>query len=105
VGIDRIEFLRTGGVTGIPLEVKLESQSITSEELEILEKLIESGGFSNLPRVHKSIGGADRFSYEITVDADGKRHTVKTRDPVPESIQELVSFLVGVAKRHKRQSR
>lgn len=106
MNIDRVEFLRTGGIAGIPLQLKLESQSLTNEEWETLAKLIDAVGFFDLPQAqHQSARGADRFSYEITVAADGKQHTVKTKDPVPESIADLISFLVGIAKRQKRQSK
>ena len=106
MGIDRVEFSREGGVTGIPLQVSIESQSLSSEESEKLAELIKSSGFFSLPPMQvASTRGADRFSYEITLEADGQRHKVRTADPVPEPIKELVKFLGGLAKKHKRQSR
>ena len=59
----------------------LDSNSLTSSEMNELQAMLEDSGFfelsSSSPNPTK---GADYFVYEITVETDGRIHRVKTTD-------------------------
>jgi hypothetical protein len=73
-------------------EVRVETQSLPSEERGPLEGLVRDSGFFTLPEKFPKPGkGADYFTYSITVE-DGKRaHTVLVSEPsLPDSLRPLV---------------
>jgi hypothetical protein len=90
-----IEFERRGGFAGIRKDTKLNTESIPSKVVEELLDLIDKADFFNLPEkfpVPKK--GADYFQYRLTIENEGKKHTVEVSDPaVPATLRPLLQFL------------
>ncbi|SRR6266849_2829934 len=102
----RVEFRREGGFTGIPLTFELETESLAPEEAAALRELVEAADFFDLPAVISPPGlGADRFQYVLTLEENGKRHAVRTSEPVPAALRNLIDFLVKFAKERRAQGK
>ncbi len=91
----KIEFERSGGFTGIRLSTSLDTESLSAEEARKLEKLVEDARFFELPEEPSRLPqGADQFFYIVSVEIDGKRHTVQTDDmAAPEPLRPLLRHL------------
>jgi Emfourin len=90
-----IQFERRGGFAGIRKDTKLNSEAISSKEAKELLELIDKADFFNLsekfPLPKK---GADYFQYRLTIEKEGKKHTVEVTDPaVPATLRPLLQFL------------
>ena len=102
----RVEFRREGGFTGIPLTLDFETDSLSPNEAAILQKAVETAGFFDLPAVISPPKiGADRFQYVLTVDQNGKHHSIEFSEPAPSALQNLLDFLVKLAKERRSQGR
>ena len=94
----RIEFTRTGGFAGMRMSSVLDTKDIPEGEAGELKQMVEAADFFNLPESLTS-GGADAFHYKITVESDGKVHTVEADErAVPPALMSLVKHLVATAR-------
>jgi hypothetical protein len=61
---------------------------------------VDAARFFDLPAVIASpTPGADRFQYKITVEAEGRRHTVEVGEAaVPGNLQPLIQRLITLAR-------
>ena len=91
----RINFTQSGGFAGIDTELMLDSNSLTSSEMNEIQAMLEDSGFFELSSSsHNPMKGADYFVYEITVETDGRIHRVKTTDlTMPSTLAPLITFL------------
>jgi hypothetical protein len=91
-----IHFERTGGFAGMRKAVSLDSESLSPEEGEKLQKMIDAAGFFDLPaKFPAPKKGADYFQYLITVELEGKKHTVQvTETAVPDNLRPLIQYLI-----------
>jgi Emfourin len=91
----KIHLVRTGGFGGMRREIRIETGSLAREECEPLEGLIRDSGFFALPEKFPRPGkGADYFTYSVTVEDGGRRHTVEVAQPVvPENLRPLIREL------------
>ncbi len=96
-----IHLVRTGGFGGMRREVRIETGSLPAAEREPLERLVGETGFFSLPaRFPKPKKGADYFTYSVTVEDEGRMHTVEAAQPsLPENLRPLIREL---SKRLKR---
>jgi hypothetical protein len=90
-----IHLVRTGGFGGMRREVKIETGTLPRAERELLEGLVRDSGFFALPeKFPRPARGADYFTYSLTVDDGGRRHTVEVSQPsLPESLRPLIREL------------
>jgi hypothetical protein len=95
----RIEFKTEGGIAhfpGLSRPVVIDSDALSEEEASELKRLIEAARFFERPTVASAPprGAADYRQYTITVEDDGRQHTVKLADPVEDpTLQQLLRFL------------
>jgi hypothetical protein len=102
----RVEFRREGGFAGIPLGAVFDAESLSAEDAGTLRELMEAADFFNLPATTTPARGADRFQYVVTVEADGKRHTVRTTDAAaPEPLRTLLDFLIKLVRKRGKAGR
>jgi hypothetical protein len=90
-----IHLVRTGGFGGMRREARVGTESLPSAEREPLERLVGEAGFFALPeKFPKPKRGADYFTYTVTVEDGGRRHTVEVAQPqVPENLRPLIREL------------
>jgi len=96
----RIHFERTGGFAGMRMTATVNTESLSSEEARDLQEMVEAAGFFDLPAVITTpTPGADRFYYKLTVEAEGRQHTVEMGEAaVPEALRPLLQRLTAVAR-------
>ena len=93
----RIEFTRSGGFAGMRVAKVLNTDEMPEAEALALKELVTSAGFFDLPESLRS-RGADKFQYEITIESDGRTHTVTADEgAVPSALVPLVKRLESYA--------
>ncbi len=100
----KIQFERSGGLAGLTTRVNIDADSLPDAERQTLTTLVADAGFFALPAAIKNSAstGADRFNYRVTIDLDGRGHTVETTDgAAPASLIPLLDWLSGAAQRSK----
>jgi|SRR5579859_4992989 len=94
----RIEFTRSGGYTGIRLNRTFDTVQLPEEEAHQLDQLVDAANFFNLPEGLQS-GGADKLQYKISIERDGKTHTVQADErAAPPSLAGLIKKLEAAAR-------
>jgi hypothetical protein len=97
--IMHVTIQRTGGFAGIPLIKSIDAASLSASEIDDLERIIESARFFELPALIPSKPQPDRFEYRITVEQDGKKHSVTAAEPaLPPELKPLVDWMMGVGR-------
>ncbi len=96
----RITFERSGGFAGMRFTASLDTDSMPAEQANALKQLVASSGFFNLPATIPSTGGADQFTYTVTINDQGRQHTVVAKDgSIPPGLQPLLQQLTSLARR------
>ena len=88
----------------MPVTVDVDSGSLSAEDEKEYRELIEAAGLFQLPEsIELPGGGADRFMYKLTVEVDGKHHSVELSDAgIPPELRPLVDRLTSAARRTRR---
>lgn len=90
-----IHFERTGGFAGLRTAVNLNTDTLPQDESHKLQEMVDTAGFFNLPEkfpIPKR--GADYFVYRLTVEKDGRKHTVEVSEPAaPAELRPLLQYL------------
>lgn len=96
-----IRFERTGGFAGLFQQTTIDSATLAPQEMQSLHQLVEAAGFFELPeKISAPPGGADRFTYRLTVESGGQCHTVEVDEAaVPGPLQPLIQHLERLARR------
>jgi len=100
-----IQFERSGGFAGITSKVEIDSNSLSSDEMEKLERLINDSDFFEFHK-NDSIEGemSDQFYYKLTIEYKNESHTVELSDSaVPESFRPLLNYLNQKARSRKKK--
>jgi hypothetical protein len=96
----RIYFERTGGFAGMVMTFTVDTASLPLDEAHDLTQMVDTAGFFDLPaEIAKPVPGADRFHYQLTVEAAERQHTVEMGEAaVPETLQPLLRRLMTMAR-------
>ena len=109
----KISFERSGGTGGFRLTAEVDTQSkqltfgakgskkvLSADDVRDLEELVKTARFFSLSAGSPAPArGYDRLEYLITVESEGKRHTVRTtEESLPPALEPLVNKLVRLAK-------
>lgn len=100
----QVSLERTGGFTGIPMRITVNTETLSPEQVTQLHQLIEASDFFHLP--HEILGAAqpDRFHYRVTVEENGRRHEVLVDEPVmPRHLKPLVDWLMQAMREQQRR--
>ncbi|MGJ0486416.1 MAG: protealysin inhibitor emfourin [Methylomicrobium sp.] len=91
-----VTLQRTGGFAGIPVTQSIDAASLSAAETNHLEQMIESAHFFELPALIPSKPQPDRFEYQITVERNGKKHSVTVAEhALPAELKPLVDWMTG----------
>ena len=96
----KIHFERGGGFAGTHITATIDSKQLTQDEGQELGELINTANFFELPSLMSSTKrGADRFNYKLTVETEGKRHSVLIDEgAVTPELRTLLQWLTAKAK-------
>jgi hypothetical protein len=74
----------------------LDSETLSSEASRRFRELVDAAHFFDLPFIIQAHElGADEFQYTVTIELDGRSHTVRMPErPAPETLRALVDYLV-----------
>ncbi|NJM71385.1 MAG: hypothetical protein HC862_14800 [Scytonema sp. RU_4_4] len=91
----RISFERTGGFAGISRKKTIDTANIAANEADQLPQLVEAADFFNLPeKITASTTQPDRFQYKLTVENEGREHTVTISEAaIPGTLRPLIEWL------------
>ncbi|MFQ5916035.1 MAG: protealysin inhibitor emfourin [Nitrospinota bacterium] len=100
----RVQWERTGGFAGMRMAATIDSEALSQEEARRLRELVEAAGFFELPEeIAGPAEGADRFLYTLTVEMEGRRHTVRTSEAAaPPGLRSLIRWLTNAARKGRR---
>ncbi len=107
----RVIFQSEGGIAhfpGLSRPVTIDGDQLPAPAAAELRQLIDAARLFEQPATIGSAarGAADYRQYTITVEADGRRHTVRLVEPVEDpALQRLVRFLQEQAKAQRRSAR
>jgi hypothetical protein len=98
-----IRFERTGGFSAIPLRAEIDTETLEAAERDDLHSLVESADFFNLPElVVGQAGGADRFHYELAIEAGGRSHKVQTGENATGALGTLIERVSYLARSRRK---
>ena len=91
----RAELRRTGGFTGRPVHVRLDSATMPPADAARLVQLVSSIDLSRLAGARPGLpAGADLMSYDLMIERGGRRWQGTVADPsVPADLRPLLQFL------------
>jgi hypothetical protein len=101
----KIHFERSGGLVGSNDSIALDTNSMSPNEANHVQQLIDSSNFFNLPSKSPppKAGSADYFHYKITVQADQREHKIQTNDiTIPQELEPLIDFLQQKVQSEKK---
>ncbi len=100
----KIYLKRTGGFSGIPFSVAVDTDQLEEEERNTLSALVEAAQFYSLPdKIPSTRLGADRFQYRVTVEEPGLSHTVEAAESgIPDSLQLLIKHVTGLGRANRK---
>lgn len=96
----QITLVRTGGYTGIPMTVAVDTATLSAEDANYLHQIIETANFFRLSGITNRSGQPDRYEYEITVESGDRAHTVTIAETaIPDTLRSLIQWLSGRQKK------
>lgn len=97
----RMTMERTGGFAGISITKEVDTNTLPDNEAKQLRQLVDAADFFRLPKTIKSNSPQpDRFQYQLTVEDNGKQHTVEVSEQaVPGTLRPLIEWLMAAARK------
>jgi hypothetical protein len=94
-----IEFVRTGGISGMRLARSFDTQKLLPDQASALTRLIDEVGFFKLPeQIKQSSSGVDRYQYQISVSSAQQAHTINIDEAaITEQLHPLIDLLTSLA--------
>jgi hypothetical protein len=98
----QISFQRTGGFAGITKTTTVDTATLTPNEAEVLPRLVEAADLFRLPeQITSAHPQSDRFQYKLTVEDQGKQHTVTVSESaIPGTLRPLIEWLNQAAQKN-----
>lgn len=95
----QITVERSGGFTGMPLTITVDTAHLPPEQAVHLRHLVEAADFFHLPATLSATVQSDRFEYEVTVQEGDRKHTITFGEAaMPERLRPLLSWLMELAR-------
>ncbi|HVS38372.1 MAG TPA: protealysin inhibitor emfourin [Gemmataceae bacterium] len=91
----RVEFAKSGGIAGLSFPpTVIDGATLSAADAHKLAKLIADARFFEQPERFPATEIPDGFSYTITVEMNGKRHTIHVaEDVVPMELAPLIDWI------------
>ena len=91
----QITLKRSGGFTGIPLTITVDTATLSPDIATQLHHFVETADFFHLPVSGAMPAQPDRFEYEVTVQEGDRKHTVTFGEAaVLEPLRPLLHWLM-----------
>jgi hypothetical protein len=103
----KIYFERSGGFTGIPVSMTIDTAFLPYKDAQKIQNLVEDSHFfelSPVPNKTTKGGAADYFQYQITIENGTRKHTVKSDDiSIDSKLKPLVGLLTMNIQKWKQK--
>ena len=100
----QITFSVEGGFAGLTRGTTVDTDKLDGTERDDLCRLVEGAQLFQREQPAPQQGGADRYTYTITVSAAGKQRTLTLADPIGDpKLAELVAVLRGLMRNQRQQ--
>ena len=92
----KIKLTRTGGVAGMIKQWEIDLNALPTQRVLEFKKLLETANFFALgASLVKSGQSRDEFCYELTVEKEGKRHTVQcAEEELSQPLRRCLDWIV-----------
>lgn len=97
----KVSVVRGGGLAGIMTTTTLDAVDLSPQDAKALRAKVAAAAITG-PHPKSAAAQPDRFAYELTVDADGERKTVRVgeADLTPQ-LQELLAWIQAAPARRQ----
>jgi hypothetical protein len=104
----QIDFATSGGVANVELAYRADTSTMSEDQAEELEALVESSGVFDLKQddinTNTTIGRADVISYRLTISEGTRQTTLWMNDiTAPASVRPLLGLLRKLALEEKKK--
>jgi hypothetical protein len=96
----RVAVVRGGGVAGLVTSTELDSADLADADADALRAAVERARSAHVPPT--GAGMPDRFGYEVHVEDEGRTDTLRTREPLPDPVRELIALVQESPARRRR---
>jgi hypothetical protein len=94
-----ISFERSGGITGMPVTVAIDTASLSADQVSQLCQLVENSDFFKLPTTTTEATQPDRFHYKVIIREGDRQHTVNIGETaVSKTLKPLLDWLIEAAR-------
>jgi hypothetical protein len=99
----QIQFIRSGGFAGMTFTATIDTDSLPEGERDRICQLVEDAKFFSLPAILVEPNPQpDGITYEVTIEHEGRSHTVSTSDEAaPSTLVPLLDWLNRAARRQR----
>jgi hypothetical protein len=99
IGRVQVEMKRSGGFTGRPVHVRLDTAQMPPPEAARLRQLLSTVDLSRLGPAATPTAGADLMRYDLVVEHGGDRWEGTVADPtIRPEIRPLLQVLIASAR-------
>jgi len=100
----QITFSVEGGFAGLTRGTSVDTDKLDAAERDDICRLVEGAQFFKREQPARPQGGADRYTYTITISAAGGQRTLTLADPIGDpKLAELVGALRGLMRKQPQQ--
>ncbi|PSB24198.1 hypothetical protein C7B82_27930 [Stenomitos frigidus ULC18] len=97
----QITLERSGGFTGMPLTITVDTAKLSPDNAARLRHLVEAADFFRLPDRVSTPAQPDRFEYTVTIQEGTQKHTITVGEAaIPEPLKPLLHWLMETAGQH-----
>jgi hypothetical protein len=94
----KLSVVRGGGIAGIASRTEVSTDSLSAEQARtLLEKVNQAGVLRHPEGDPGGVQHPDDLLYELTVEAEGRLHTVRlSESSLPEAVRSLIAWVDSV---------
>jgi hypothetical protein len=100
----KLTIVRGGGFAGLVTTTIVDTEALPPEDAKALVARVEQAGVLDLPhRGTRSTRQPDRSDYAVTVEDEGRKHTVLLgEEDLPAGVDSLISWASSLPDREER---
>lgn len=101
----KIYLERTGGFTGIPLHIELDTQNLEPAQGEYLAAALDAANFFDLPvRTVPSQETPDQFHYMLIIENSERVHAINASESeLPEEMRNLIRYIIRLGRKKDKK--
>jgi hypothetical protein len=94
-----LRYERSGGFTGMRVAVDIDTATLSSDERTEVAGHDDAADFYEMPDRIAPPGGADDLVHVLTIESEGRQHTVEASGPgTPQALDALLKTMGRLAR-------